>query len=65
MGKIEEGYGVCVCRLLRHILHRRGLVGCVLEAELVHVAAAWLRLVVTEPLAPLFDVPPVAERSFG
>ena len=34
------------------ILHRRGLVGCVLEAELVHVAAA-LRLVVREPLAPL------------
>ena len=37
------------------ILHRRGLVGCVLEAELVHVAAA-LRLIVREPLAPLFDV---------
>ena len=36
--------------------YRRGLVGCVLEAELVHEAAAWLRLVVTEPLAPLFDV---------
>ena len=35
--------------------YRRGLVGCVLEAELVHVAAA-LRLVVREPLAPLFDV---------